>query len=201
MLTYWTPTSSPSRHITRHMRSLRQSISRRINTSGKSSGAATHAPSGVHCRTEQPWGVPPGTYARASTGGACSCFCSNIADSVPIRESRIEKRLKRLRTFVQLLLFVERSSPLKGKGCAMICSQGRGVDLILLASPYQRVTNFEPSWLCRAKIVTRKRVPYRRTPTRLTPPFALPPTLWRTAARATGRGLSTTPALATQLGG
>src|SRR5207244_2364548 len=39
---------------------------------------------------------------------------------------------------------------------------------------------------------------YRRTPTRLTPPFKFPPALWRTAARATGRGLSTTPALATQ---
>jgi len=39
---------------------------------------------------------------------------------------------------------------------------------------------------------------YRRTPTRLTPPFKLPPALCRTAARATGRGLSTTPALATQ---
>src|SRR6516225_4557195 len=31
---------------------------------------------------------------------------------------------------------------------------------------------------------------YRRAPTRLTPPFALPPALCRTAARATGRGLS-----------
>src|SRR3954468_9808286 len=39
---------------------------------------------------------------------------------------------------------------------------------------------------------------YRPAPTRLTPPFALPPALWRTAARATGRGLSTTPARATQ---
>ncbi len=39
---------------------------------------------------------------------------------------------------------------------------------------------------------------YRRTPTRLTPPFKLPPALCRTAARATGRGLSTTPARATQ---
>ena len=39
---------------------------------------------------------------------------------------------------------------------------------------------------------------YRRTPTRLTPPFKLPPALLRTAARATGRGLSTTPARATQ---
>ncbi|MGY4622551.1 hypothetical protein ACVWY3_000307 [Bradyrhizobium sp. USDA 4486] len=44
---------------------------------------------------------------------------------------------------------------------------------------------------------------YRRTPTRLTPPFqlvelAVPA---RTAARATDRGRSTTPALATQLGG
>src|SRR5689334_12898475 len=41
---------------------------------------------------------------------------------------------------------------------------------------------------------------YRRTPTRLTPPFQLPgPAVApRTAARATGRGLSTTPALATQ---
>src|ERR1700721_845593 len=39
---------------------------------------------------------------------------------------------------------------------------------------------------------------YRPAPTRLTPPFALPPALCRTAARAPGRGLSTTPALATQ---
>jgi len=41
---------------------------------------------------------------------------------------------------------------------------------------------------------------YRRTPTRLTPPFQLPgPAVApRTAARATGRGLRTTPALATQ---
>src|SRR4051794_31107042 len=42
---------------------------------------------------------------------------------------------------------------------------------------------------------------YRRTPTRLTPPLALPPALWRTAARATGRGASTTPARATQPAG
>src|SRR6476469_8418339 len=42
---------------------------------------------------------------------------------------------------------------------------------------------------------------YRRTPTRLTPPFKLPPALCRTAARATGRGLSTTPARATQPAG
>src|SRR3982751_5445009 len=42
---------------------------------------------------------------------------------------------------------------------------------------------------------------YRPAPTRLTPPFALPPALWRTAARATGRGLSTTPARATQPAG
>jgi hypothetical protein len=42
-----------------------------------------------------------------------------------------------------------------------------------------------------------------RMPTRLTPPFMLrgPAVPARTAARATGRGLSTTPALATQLGG
>jgi hypothetical protein len=43
--------------------------------------------------------------------------------------------------------------------------------------------------------------PYRRAPTRLTPPFALPPALWRTAARATGRGLRATPARATHPAG
>ena len=42
---------------------------------------------------------------------------------------------------------------------------------------------------------------YRRTPTRLTPPLALPPALWRTAARATGRAPSTTPGRATQPAG
>jgi len=50
------------------------------------------------------------------------------------------------------------------------------------------------------RLVTRTSSLYRRTPTRLTPPFQLPgPAVApRTAARATGRGLSTTPALATQ---
>ena len=42
---------------------------------------------------------------------------------------------------------------------------------------------------------------YRFRPTRLTPPFALLPTFCRTAARATGRGLSTAPALTTQPAG
>ena len=48
------------------------------------------------------------------------------------------------------------------------------------------------------RIAVRFAAFYRPAPTRLTPPFALPPALCRTAARATGRGLSTTPALATQ---
>jgi len=42
---------------------------------------------------------------------------------------------------------------------------------------------------------------YRFRPTRLTPPFASLPTFCRTAARATGRGLSTAPALTTQPAG
>src|SRR4029078_3321534 len=50
-----------------------------------------------------------------------------------------------------------------------------------------------PGWFA-----TRQTSLYRLTPTRLTPPFKLPPALCRTAARATGRGLSTTPARATQ---
>jgi len=64
----------------------------------------------------------------------------------------------------------------------------------------------QEDWPSRTCIkVKNPKAPYPQTnsfylpgPTRLTPPFALPPALCRTAARATGRGLSTTPALATQ---
>jgi hypothetical protein len=72
---------------------------------------------------------------------------------------------------------------------------------MISSCPFDRknVRGREPGLLPRLAI--REQIPYRLAPTRLTPPFALLPALWRTAARATGRGLSTTPALATQPAG